>query len=30
LGKPPGAGELQVWTDLARAIFTFKEFIYLR
>lgn len=30
LGKPPGAGELQEWTDLARTIFTFKEFIYLR
>ncbi len=30
LGKLPGNSEQETWTDLARAIFTFKEFIYLR
>jgi cytochrome c553 len=30
LGPAPSIDELSLWTDLARAMFTFKEFIYLR
>ncbi len=30
LGPAPASDEMAVWTDFARAMFTFKEFIYIR
>ena len=29
-GEPQNSSELEIWTELARAMFIFKEFIYLR
>ena len=30
MGNPPESGPRDAWIDLARAMFTFKEFIYIR